>query len=255
MPKGFSQKSLPILLVFIFSNCFAQSSNTDPKYIFISSNAGDRSHSALNIFLNKNALKDEKVFFCRSSEDAIKKAISKKGLVFLKLASIPNFYLHDDASKALQTYTISKIHVVVKQKAKYSLLRHERALKDKIRLEVIASTPHTLKVHQAWLKSQHLLEVEVPSGSVEAARLLSEGTLGLNTGVITNSHASNIYPNLKVVKADISSSKTYDIFALVEVKKRKEKTSSLEVKKEVSHLFSKSISANELDEINDELLL
>ena len=243
---------LSLLIIICFSS-FTKSSSIHSKYIFISSSAGDRSHSALNTFLNKNALEDEKVFFCRSSEDAIKKAAMKEGLVFLKLASVPNFYLHNDTSKALQAYKISKIHVVVKQKIKYSLLRHEKALENKIKLEFIASAPHTLKVHETWFKSQNLSAIEVPSGSVEAARLLSEGTFGLNTGVITNFQASNIYPNLKVVKADISSNKTYDIFALVEVRKRKAKTTLLEVKEEVSHLFSKTISSN--GEVNDEPVL
>ncbi len=241
-------------LVVILTNCFALNSTIVSKYIFVSSSAGDRSHSALNSFLNKNALEDEKIFFCKSSEDAIKKAAGKHGAVFLKLASGPDFYLHDDALRALQTYKISKIHAVVKQRARYCLLRHEKALKNKIGLEFIASAPHTLKVHHSWLKSQHLLEIEVPSGSVEAARLLSDGTFSLNTGVITNFQASTVYPNLKVVKTDISSNKTYDVFALVEVKKRKEKTSSLEVKEEISHLFSKSISINDLDEISDVLV-
>ena len=243
---------LSLLAIICFSS-FTKNSSIHSKYIFVSSNAGDRSHSALNTFLNKNALEDEKVFFCRSSEDAIKKAEKKEGLVFLKLASVPNFYLHDDASKALQTYKISKIHVVVKQKTKYSLLRHEKALENKVKLEFVASAPYTLKVHRTWLKNHHLSEIEVPSGSVEAARLLSEGTFGLNTGVITNFQATNVYPNLKVIKADIDSSKTYDVFALVEVKKRKVKTTSLEVKEEVSHLFSKTISSN--DEVNDVSIL
>jgi len=245
-------KVLSFLVVIL--NCFAIDSNTVSKYIFVSSNAGDRSHSALNTFLNKNALEDERIFFCKSSEDAIRKAAGRQGSVFLKLVSVPDFYLHDDVLKALQTYKISKIHAIVKQRTRYSLLRHEKALKNKIGLEFIASAPHTLKVYQTWIKSQHLSEIEVPSGSVEAARLLSDGTFSLNTGVITNFQASTVYSNLKVLKTDISSNKTYDIFALVEVKKRKEKTGLPEVKEEVSHLFSKSISINDSDDTNDVLV-
>lgn len=213
--------------------------NLSTKYIFASSRAGDRSHNALNSFLNENTLEDEKIFFCKSNEEAIQKAERQKGLVFLKLASVPNFYIHNNIITALREYKISKVHALIKQKTRYCLLRHKKALENKIELSSVASTTYTLNLHKKWIQRNHLSEIEVPAGSSEAARLLSDEILNLNTGVIASGHASTVYKNLKVIKSDLNSKATYDIFALVEVKKRNKKNSISNIEHEINHIFHK----------------
>jgi len=227
------------LLILLSTTVAFTSFSIDDKYIFINSKLGSRSHSALNSLLNKNSLKDEKIFFCKSCKDAIEKAEKQHGIVFFKLVSTPNFYIHADVIKALQKYKISKIHALVKQKANYCLLRHTEALKKRIPLTEVASSPYTLNLYKKWIKDKNLSKIEVPAGSPEAARLLSDKILSLKTGVIASAHVSSVYDNLKIVKLSLESIKSYDIFAMVEVKKRNKIKNTSEVKSEINHIFEK----------------
>ena len=245
---------ISIAFLAIVSHVFADNNPSFAKYIFVSSNIGGRCHSALNSFLNKNTLQDEKVFFCKSSKDAIQKAEKQQGAVFLKLISVPDFHIHNDAVIALREYKILKVHAIVKQKAKYCFLRHKKALKSHIELSSVASSPYTLHLHQKWIQGKHLQEIEVPAGSLEAARLLSDGILNLNTGVITSIHASKIYDNLKVVKSSFGTNTTYDIFALIEVEKRGKAKNVSGIKQEISQIFNKYASIKKDNTTKDEIV-
>jgi hypothetical protein len=244
-------------LVLLFINIATYGfANTKPSYnyIFAKSSAGDRCHSALNSYLNKNALEDEKIFFCKSSKEAIKLAAYQKDAVFLKLLSIPSYYVHDDVAIALQEYQISKIYAVVKQKTIYCLLRHEKALENKCPLKSVASTPHTLRIHRDWITKNKLNEIEVPAGSIEAGRLLSDEILNFDTGVIGCINITTVYPNLKVVKKDFNNEKTFDIYALVKVKKRAKKKDLSNVKAEINLLLKKQ-TPNNIISSNDSFTL
>ena len=121
-------------------------------------------------------------------------------------------------------------------KVEMALLRHRDALEP---IACIASHPAALKQISHW-KNQNvdLIEISIPEGTAEAARLLSNGDLALNVAVIGSKNLANLYPNLIVVEEGIQDlMNNYTTFVLLEIVKREHIATKAEVIKELDQFL------------------
>lgn len=225
------------IFFFIFSISLFGVNQNSSNYIFVSCSAGDSVHEAINQYIHKESLFDEKIFFCPSCDIALDDACEKKGKVFIKLFDEPTHIVAKQTLKALQNYHIQKVIYIVKQEIHYAILRHKEAIKKGMAFRHIASQPTILEAIHPWVLKKKLIEIEVPYSSSEAARLLSEKELPLTCGVVCSKQACKIYTNLVVSKNSIPiPHKMYEIYALMEVEKREKPQEAKELLQKLEKL-------------------
>lgn len=200
--------------------------------IFVQASPGSFNHQALDLLFPDSAQRG-KVQFCGSPQNVMKKACLEHGVAFVAIQNscIPGHFV-EATLDALCEFQIVKVIASLEMKIELALLRHRDAHEP---LQRIASHPAALLQISRW-KSQrgNLTEIPICEGTAEAARLLSNGNLPLDTAVIGSKNLVLLYPNLVIEEEGIQDLKeNYTQFVLIEVVLRDHIVTKSEVLKEI----------------------
>jgi prephenate dehydratase len=192
--------------------------------IYTNASAGNFSHRAINALLKKETLLDESVFFYAQLEDALRHASLTNGYAFIKLYEDPDQVVDLESALGLREYKIIKMVSVIRMKNALHLFQHKKALAKKISLKKVASSPDLLRKTANFIGKGKYLQIEVPGGSDEAAKLLVSKEFDLSTGIIGCPLLCEVFSDLSIVEKNVQDySNNYEVYALIQVKKREQK--------------------------------
>jgi prephenate dehydratase len=189
--------------------------------IFVQAGEGSFNHQALKLLLGES-FESSDIQFAGTPADAMDKAIQNDGLVFTALENnlVPGRLIQMTVD-ALKQRHIVEVKKIITMKIEQCLLRHVRAIAERVPLEKIASHPAALLQIGRWKADKKLSEIAEAAGTSKAAELLSKGKYGLSTGVIGPKVAAEVYENLDVVECGIQDSvDNATTFGLLKVAKR-----------------------------------
>ncbi|PIS01820.1 MAG: hypothetical protein COT84_00395 [Chlamydiae bacterium CG10_big_fil_rev_8_21_14_0_10_35_9] len=217
-------------VIEIKSECLSETKTP----IYTNASAGTFSHRAINALLKKETLLDESVFFYAQLEDTLRHASLTNGYAFIKLYEDPDQVVDLESALGLREYKIIKMISVIRMRNAMHLFQHKKALAEKIPLKKIASSPDLLKKTVNFIEKGKYLQIEVPGGSDEAARLLISKEFDLSTGIIGCPLLCEVFSDLSIVEKNIQDySNNYEVYALVQVKKREQKVDIESTEREI----------------------
>ncbi len=226
------------------------------RTIFVQAGDGSFNDHAIHILQNNRPdLRDIDLKFCGRPISAMEQADAVNDSGAMVFAAVCNDLVGGGlilpTIEGVQSFEIELLDAI-RMKIEMCLLVRQDETGE---IQRVASIEPALDQVSPWLQRSGTFTIEVPEGTSEAARRLSEGVYEKGTGVIAPERCVSTYEGLEVREAGIEDNdNNYTHFALLRVKKREAKITTEQARQELQSVVDTIVSGIKEEESFHQLL-